>query len=81
MPASDFGQGVAGVLRDQVGVTNVKRPTIKISYDESVARPVNGPARRSPASRPIMHEEMEPPAPASQSTSHADTREGPSTDE
>ena len=77
-----LGQGVAGVLRDQVGVTNVKRPTIKISYDESVARPVNGPARRSTASRPIMHEEMEPPPAAAQPSNPAATRdEAPPTDE
>jgi hypothetical protein len=37
-----LGQGVAGVLRDQVGVTNVRRPAIRIHYDEVSARPVPG---------------------------------------
>ncbi|MBA4180016.1 MAG: hypothetical protein C0506_05445 [Anaerolinea sp.] len=67
-----LGQGVASVLRDQVGVTNVKRPTIKITYDESVARPVGGPARQSGAARPIMREETGPPPTARDDGPRAD---------
>jgi hypothetical protein len=37
---SVLGEGVANVLRDQVGVTSVRRPTIRISYDEVSARPI-----------------------------------------
>lgn len=44
---SVLGDGVATVLREQVGVTSVRRPTIRISYDELAARPVPG-ARREP---------------------------------
>jgi hypothetical protein len=32
---STLSQGVANILRDQVGVTNVRRPTIRIAQDES----------------------------------------------
>ena len=35
---SVLAQGVANVLRDQVGVTNVRRPNVRISYDEASAR-------------------------------------------
>ncbi len=41
-----LGDGVATVLREQVGVTSVRRPTIRISYDEMAARPVG--VRREP---------------------------------
>ena len=44
---SVLGDGVATVLREQVGVTSVRRPTIRISYDDLAARPVPG-ARREP---------------------------------
>lgn len=43
---NDLGQGVANVLRTQVGVTNVKRPNVRITYDEMNARPM---AQRPPA--------------------------------
>jgi hypothetical protein len=49
-----LGQGVAGVLRDQVGVTNVRRPAIRIHYDEVAARPVPGRTKpQAPAPAPI----------------------------
>lgn len=61
---SVLGQGVAQVLRDQVGVTNVRRPNIKISYDESgTSRPAMDPARRNEGTRSIMREEMPPATP------------------
>ena len=44
---SVLGDGVGTVLREQVGVTSVRRPTIRISYDEMAARPVPA-ARREP---------------------------------
>ena len=40
-----LGATVDEVLREQVGVTAVRRPVIRISYDEMAARPV--PAKRS----------------------------------
>jgi|GEM_PF-3417377 len=40
----------ASTLREQVGVTNVRRPNVRILYDEAAARPV---APRSRAARPI----------------------------
>ncbi len=43
---NELGQGVASVLREQVGVTNVRRPNIRISYDEVNARTS---VRRAPA--------------------------------
>lgn len=49
---TDLAQGVASVLRTQVGVTNVKRPQIRISYDEMNARPVPQRAPSRPPSRP-----------------------------
>lgn len=69
-----LGQGVASVLRDQIGVTNVKRPSIKITYDESAARPSNGPARQKGTSRPIMRDDVDsPPAPTGNSPRDDDT--------
>ena len=56
---TDLAQGVASVLRTQVGVTNVKRPHIRISYDEMNARPV---APRTPSRpRPAAPTEFETP--------------------
>lgn len=43
-----LGDGVANVLREQVGVTTIRRPTIRISYDELAARPVPGARRTEP---------------------------------
>ena len=40
-----LGDGVAAVLKDQVGVTSVRRPLIHISYDELSARPVGAALR------------------------------------
>jgi hypothetical protein len=48
-----LGQGVTGVLRDQVGVTNVRRPAIRIHYDEVSARPVPGRAKPQATVAPI----------------------------
>ncbi len=52
---NDLSQGVANVLRTQVGVTNVKRPAIKISYDDLNARgmpPRQAPPRQRPPAGP-----------------------------
>ncbi len=56
-----LGQGVAGVLRDQVGVTNIRRPNVRISYEEVNARPgASAPRAKPQASAPPP----EPPLPA-----------------
>lgn len=47
---ASVGETVAGVLREQVGVTAVRRPTVHIRYDEIQARPVG--ARPRPAAPP-----------------------------
>lgn len=61
---SVLGQGVAQILRDQVGVTNVRRPNVKISYEEGGQRMVGGPAPRGNGSaRPIMREDLNAPLP------------------
>jgi hypothetical protein len=59
---NDLSQGVANVLRTQVGVTNVKRPAIKISYDDLNVR---GIPPRQAAPRP--------PRPAAAGPSEFDT--------
>lgn len=60
-----LGQGVANVLRDQVGVTNVRRPNIKIRYDEMAARPISHELRPRPqmGSQVIPPAEFQPPIP------------------
>lgn len=58
-----LGQGVATVLRDQVGVTNVRRPNIKISYEgSSDGRTAPFSTPRKPDSRPVVREDIEPAA-------------------
>ena len=64
-----IGATVEETLRDQVGVTAVRRPVIRISYDEMAARPVPVKRPRTPA--PDLRPQH---APASQS-------EAPATDE
>lgn len=54
---TDLAEGVASVLRTQVGVTNVKRPHIRISYDEMNARPV--PQRPPSQPRPATPSEFD----------------------
>lgn len=59
-----LGDGVATVLKDQVGVTSIRRPTIRISYDELAARPagtVPGP-RPEPEPRPMYPATVAGPA-------------------
>lgn len=72
-----LGQGVATVLRDQVGVTNVRRPNIKISYGGESTREGQSaafPTPRKTDSRPIIREDMELPAtPASRPETIANT--------
>lgn len=58
-----LAQGVGTVLRDQVGVTNVRRPNVRISYDEANARPVRQPARSGPPANPVPASQFEPPLP------------------
>ena len=60
-----LAQGVATVLRDQVGVTNVRRPSIKISYDgapPSEGRNAAFSTPNKPDSRPVIREDLENPA-------------------
>lgn len=64
-----LAQGVANVLREQVGVTNVRRPNIRIHYDEVSARPIPAKAPAPPTMPPPMADKpwpMAPQAPASQ---------------
>lgn len=54
---------VEETLREQVGVTTIRRPVIRISYDEMAARPVG--VRRSkpaaPAATPELRPQHDPP--------------------
>ena len=59
-----LGQGVSGVLRDQVGVTNIRRPSVRISYDEVTARPVASAPRAKPQASAPQPEPPLPPPPA-----------------
>lgn len=45
---NELAQTVAMTLRDQVGVTNVRRPTIRISYDEVLVRQAPKAPRHEP---------------------------------
>ncbi len=73
-----LAQGVATVLRDQVGVTNVRRPTIKISYDaSSEGRPAGYSRPRKPDARPVVREDMEMPVPTADVLSNAAPDYGP----
>jgi len=60
-----LSQGVANVLKEQVGVTNIRRPTIKINYEEMGARPVGTRGMEtmgtSPAGRRSIESEDTPP--------------------
>lgn len=61
-----LGDAVYGVLREQVGVTSVRRPVIRISYDEMAAIPAGGaPVRRDtmPVRTFAPPASMPPPAP------------------
>ena len=52
---SVVSQTSASTLREQVGITNLRRPNIRIRYDEVNARPGRGPARARPeAGAPVM---------------------------
>jgi hypothetical protein len=65
-----LGDGVAAVLKDQVGVTSVRRPIIHISYDELAARPagtVPGPRFEQDA-RPLYPATVTGPAHPEQPT-------------
>lgn len=55
---SEAAQATARALREQVGVANIRRPTVKISYDEISARPVPGGRPRP------QHPGTQPPPPA-----------------
>ena len=63
------GNTVARALKDQVGVTAVRRPHVRISYDEVNARPVGfvaGPPRvppTPPPSPPVQASAPPPPGP------------------
>ncbi len=58
-----LAQGVGAVLRDQVGVTNVRRPNVRISYDEANARPVGQAPRSTRPANPAPAAQFEPPLP------------------
>jgi hypothetical protein len=61
---------VENTLRDHVGVSQVRRPTIRISYDEMAARPI--PQRdRAPAPPPAPAPVAEKVAPATVTTTPA----------
>jgi len=62
-----LAQGVANVLREQVGVTNVRRPNIRIHYDEANARPIPVKAA-APTMPPPMAEQPWPMAPQQPAT-------------
>jgi hypothetical protein len=72
---------VHAVLREQVGVTSVHRPTIRITYDELAARPAGmapqrpAPAPPYPAAPPVG--EARPPAPIFPAARQAPTPESP----
>lgn len=57
-----LGQGVASVLRDQVGVTNIRRPSVRINYGEPVDRPAP-PPRMQPPSPPLTPPPLAPASP------------------
>jgi hypothetical protein len=52
----------ADVLREQVGVTDVKRPAVRVTYDDLAVRPVRG-GRPAPPELPPLREEQLPPPP------------------
>lgn len=60
-----LGATVEETLRDQVGVTAIRRPVIRISYDEMAARPVPVKRPRSVAPAPELRPQHppEPPRP------------------
>lgn len=66
---STLGQVTAQVLREQVGVTAVRRPTVRIRYDEIQARPVRVESRGQQPQRPAAPPPPPEPAPPSQSES------------
>jgi hypothetical protein len=59
-----LGQGVASVLREQVGVTNIRRPSIRITYDEMNARPAGAVPR--PQQPPVSTQPLISSAPPTQ---------------
>ena len=53
-----LGATVEETLREQVGVTAIRKPTVRISYDEMAARPV--PVRRAPTPPPDLRPQHTP---------------------
>lgn len=53
-----LGATVEETLREQVGVTAIRKPTVRISYDEMAARPV--PVRRAPTPPPDLRPQHSP---------------------
>ncbi len=53
-----LGATVEETLREQVGVTAIRKPTVRISYDEMAARPV--PVRRAPTPPPDLRPQHKP---------------------
>lgn len=92
---SEAAQATARALREQVGVANVRRPTVKISYDEIAARPVPGgrPVRPQQAAgappppgatledapAPTLQQRREPLFPAAHGTTEGAWNQGQST--
>ncbi len=56
------GQMTAQVLKEQVGVTAVRRPVVRIRYDEIAARPVPVERRGAAPSAPVPPPPVPPPA-------------------
>jgi hypothetical protein len=57
-----LAQTVEDVLRDNVGVSSVRRPVIRITYDDLAARPVPASKRRpEPAFEPAIYPNDVPP--------------------
>jgi hypothetical protein len=69
---------VHAVLREQVGVTNVRRPAIRITYDELAARPAGfAPQRSAYPPAPPPPGPAAPPAPIFPATRRADQPDQP----
>jgi len=70
-------QATAQALREQIGVTNVRRPTIRISYEEINVRAVPVRGRSKPqVVTSAAHEETQPPAATEGPGSETDPRPG-----
>ena len=74
-----LGQGVGTVLRDQVGVTNVRRPSVRISYEDTNGRPAKNGRPTAPAPSSQFEPPL-PPPPQSRPAGPSTTAPGPGDD-